>query len=67
MLLIRQYNGKLRCLSWAMKRLRAVKQPVTRCTPFKFWIGHVLVMSEIFSISPEDALRHDKAKEHTPC
>jgi cyanate permease len=31
-----------------MKRLNAAKHPVTRCTPFKFWIGPMLVIEEIF-------------------
>jgi hypothetical protein len=32
-----------------MKQLSAAKHPVTRCTPFKFWIGLMLVIAEIFS------------------
>jgi hypothetical protein len=46
---IRRYNGKLRSPSRAMKRLRAARQPVTHCTPFKFLIGPMSVMVEIFS------------------
>jgi hypothetical protein len=33
------YSGRLRSPSHAMKRLRAARQPVTRCTPFRFLIG----------------------------
>jgi hypothetical protein len=32
-----------------MKRLSAAKHPVTHCTPFKSWIGPMLVITEIFS------------------
>jgi hypothetical protein len=43
------YSGRLRSLSRAMKRLRAVRRPVTRCTPFRFLIGPVSIMAEILS------------------
>ena len=32
-----------------MNRLRAARHLATRCTPFMFWIGPILVMAEIFS------------------
>jgi hypothetical protein len=44
-----RYRGRLHSLSRAMKWLRAARQPVTRYTPFKFWIGPMFVMAEIFS------------------
>jgi hypothetical protein len=43
------YNGRLRSPSRAMKRLKAVRQPVTRCRPFRFLIGPMSMMAEIFS------------------
>jgi hypothetical protein len=45
---INRYNGKLRSSSRAMKWLRAVRQPVTRCAPFRFLISPISVMVEIF-------------------
>jgi hypothetical protein len=32
-----------------MKRLRAARQPVTFCTPFRSQMGPILVITEIFS------------------
>jgi hypothetical protein len=50
-----------------MKRLRAPRQPVTHCTPFRFLIGPMSMMAEIFlGFCLDVALRHDKAKEHAP-
>jgi hypothetical protein len=43
------YSGRLRSPSRAMKRLRAATQLVTHCTPFRFLIGPMFIISEIFS------------------
>jgi hypothetical protein len=43
------YSGSLHSLSCAMERLRATRQPVTRCTPFRFLIGPMSMMAEILS------------------
>jgi hypothetical protein len=32
-----------------MKWLRDARQPMSFCTPFRFWIGAILVMDVIFS------------------
>jgi hypothetical protein len=43
------YSGRLHSPSRAMKRLRAARHPVTRYTPFRFLIGPMFMMVEIFS------------------
>jgi hypothetical protein len=55
------YSGRLRSSSRAMKWLRAARQPVTRCTPFRFLIGPMSMMAEIFlgfaSMSHSDTIK----------
>jgi hypothetical protein len=45
---INLYSGRLRSPSHTIKRLRAVRQPVTCCTPFRFLIGPMSILVEIF-------------------
>jgi hypothetical protein len=48
-LLKRQYKGNPFSPRREMKRLRAARHPMTLCTPFKSFMGPMLVMAAIFS------------------
>jgi hypothetical protein len=65
----RRYRGRPLSPRREMKWLRAARHPMTLCTPFKSFIGPMLVMAAIFSglasMPHSDApLGDDEPQEH---